>query len=194
METALWIDENRVCVEEAVSVLDAYMSVPSAVRLLYRHRTPVAQTGPLVEDVEEDVDATPGVRAHHAHMVPSVQRPGWQVLRGSPPPAPAPAQVQVQVLPEPQRAVRGMAWNKVVQLEAVAVEAVAVAVAVEEEVEEVWGPSQAYQDAVFDDETYNNELLLEVLEGVRDVALRHDACHGVHSQAFVDALGNCVGA
>ena len=192
METALWIDENRVCVEEAVSVLDAYMSVPSAVRLLYRHRTPVAQTGPLVEDVEEDVEATPGVRAHHAYMVPSVQRPGWQVLRGSPPPAPAPAQVQVQVLPEPQRAVRGMAWNKVVQLEAVAVEAVAVAV--EEEVEEVWGPSQAYQDAVFDDETYNNELLLEVLEGVRDVALRHDACHGVHSQAFVDALGNCVGA
>ena len=68
------------------------------------------------------------------------------------------------------------------------------AVAVEEEVEEVWGPSQAYQDAVFDDETYNNELLLEVLEGVREVALRHDACHGVHSQAFVDALGNCVGA
>ena len=194
METALWIDENRVCVEEAVSVLDEYMSVPSAVRLLYRHRTPVAQTGPLVEDVEEDVDATPGVRAHHAHMVPSVQRPGWQVLRGSPPPAPAPAQVQVQVLPEPQRAVRGMAWNKVVQLEAVAVEAVAVAVAVEEEVEEVWGPSQAYQDAVFDDETYNNELLLEVLEEVREVAHRHDACHGVHSQAFVDALGNCVGA
>jgi hypothetical protein len=193
METALWIDENRVCVEEAVSVLDEYMSVPSAVRLLYRHRTPVAQTGPLVEDVEEDVEATPGVRAHHAYMVPSVQRPGWQVLRGSPPPAPAPAQTSlVQVLPEPQRVVRGMAWNKVVQLEAVAVEAVAVAV--EEEVEEVWGPSQAYQDAVFDDETYNNELLLEVLEEVREVARRHDACHGVHSQAFVDALGNCVGA
>ena len=191
METALWIDENRVCVEEAVSVLDAYMSVPSAVRLLYRHRTPVAQTGPLVEDVEEDVDATPGVRAHHAHMVPSVQRPGWQVLRGSPPPAPAPAQVQVQVLPEPQRAVRGMAWSKVVQLEAVAVEAVAVEE--QDEQDEVWIAPQAYQDAVFDDETYNNELLLEVLEGVREVARRHDACHGVHSQAFVDALGNCVG-
>ena len=193
METALWIDENRVCVEEAVSVLDEYMSVPSAVRLLYRHRTPVAQTGPLVEDVEEDVDATPGVRAHHAHMVPSVQRPGWQVLRGSPPPAPAPAQTSlVQVLPEPQRAVRGMAWSKVVQLETLPVPETLVEE--QKEQDEVWIAPQAYQDAVFDDETYNNELLLEVLEGVRDVALRHDACHGVHSQAFVDALGNCVGA
>ena len=193
METALWIDENRVCVEEAVAVLDEYMSVPSAVRLLYRHRTPVAQTGPLVEDVEEDVDATPGVRAHHAHMVPSVQRPGWQVLRATAPPVPAPAQTSlVQVLPEPQRAVRGMAWSKVVQLETSPVPETLVEE--QDEQDEVWIAPQAYQDAVFDDETYNNELLLEVLEGVRDVALRHDACHGVHSQAFVDALGNCVGA
>lgn len=191
METALWIDANRVCVEEAVEVLDAYVSVPAAVRLLYRHRAPVAQTGPLVEDVEEDVEATPGVRAHHAHMVPSVQRPGWQVLRATAPPVPAPAQT-APVLPEPPRALRGTAWSKVVQLETSSVPETPVEEVVEEEV--VWVVPQAYQDAVFDDETYNNELLLEVLEEVREVARRHDACHGVHSQAFVAALGDCVGA
>jgi len=190
METALWIDANRAFVGEAVDVLAEHMGVRASVSLLYRHRRPVAQTGPLAEEIEEEPAPTE-VRASHAYSVPSVHRPGWQVLRATAPPVPAPAQT-VPVAPV-VKAPPGTAWNKVAQREVMDA-SVTEEEAVEEAEDEVWVATQAYQDAVFDDETHNNELLLEMLEGVRDSAERHDACHGVHSQAFVDALGNCVGA
>ena len=191
METALWIDANRAFVGEAVDVLAEHMGVRASVSLLYSHRRPVAQTGPLAEEVEEEPEPT-AVRASHAYSAPSVQRPGWQVLRATAPPVPAPAQTTMPTTTPPVKAAPGTAWNKVVQTDKVDVPKVEEP---EDELDdEVWVATQAYQDAVFDNETHNNELLLEMLEGVRDVAERHDACHGVHTQAFVNALGNCVGA
>jgi hypothetical protein len=178
-----WIDENRGFVEEVVPVLSRFAPVPSVLNLLYRYRRQAPlRLLPLYEDEYQDWER-------------SEERPGWVYLKKSErAPTPLPEK------PVRPRASVGMAWNRVVALDAALPEDAM------EEVEEVEeAPDEELLKALrikdmlmredaFDTETYNNELLLEVLEDVKEISTRHNCCYGVHSNAFMYALGDLVGA
>jgi hypothetical protein len=179
--TKMWINENREFLEEAVLVLAPYMSVTSALGLLYRYRgvAPLRVLDPPV--VSEETD-----------------RSGWVYLREpvrlpTPPPSAAPVR---------PKATQGMAWNKVVTMNTDVVEKEEEAEVEEAEVEEVTDEMMAALELkdyfarieAFDAETHNNKLLLEVVWKVREIAMRHTCCYGVQSVSFQFELGDLVGA
>lgn len=169
MDVALWIDENRAFLDEVVEVLAPFATVPSVVQLLYRYRGyPPQRFLPMVED--EDV-------------LP-----------------PAEESVTTPLLAEPvhPKAVAGMSWNKVASMEAVP-EPPKPEETVPEEPDEETLKARLMKDTLarekaFEDETHNNELLLEVLEEIKEIATRHNCCYGIHSNSFLYALGDLVGA
>jgi len=184
MKISTWIDENRAFVEEAVDVLAQFAPVPSVINLLYRYRgqAPVRLLNLFYDEY------------NNVWREPSEERPGWVYLKKSErAPTPPPAE------PERPKATAGMAWNRVVAMEAVPEDAVPEETAPQEELDENavkvrWIKDMLAREEAFETETHNNELLLDVLEVVQEIATRHNCCYGVHSNAFMYALGDLVGA
>lgn len=184
MKVATWIDENRAFVEEAVDVLSQFAPVPSVINLLYRYR---GQVPVRLLPLFYDEDST-------WRWERSEERPGWLYLKKSErAPTPPPAE------PVRPKATAGTAWNRVVAMEAVPEEAVPEEASPQEELDEdavkaLWIKNMLAREDAFETETYNNELLLDLLEDLKEIATRHNCCYGVHSNAFMYALGNLVGA
>jgi hypothetical protein len=206
---ALWINENRGFLEEALSVLGRYANVPRAIHLLFQYRAPVAALDRFHEtyvDIdEEEIFEPAGVKS--ILQTPSEDHHGWVHLRRRPANVPTPAPV-VEAPVERPRAVPGMAWNKVVALSpsipSTPVVAPKESNAPSETHPEDGEPEDELElddtdvlvsiDDTFENETHNNDLLLDVLDAVRDIAVRYQCCEGVHSTSFVNALSELVGA
>lgn len=167
----MWIDENRAFVDDAVEVLGQHASVPACIHLLYRFRWLPPLSMPDVVFEDQPCEEVVPERA----------------------PTPPPAE------PLRPKAPAGTAWNKVLAMEASPAPAPAPAPAPVQTVDEEVLQARHLKDLLeredaFDAETHNNELLLDLLEEIRAISLRHNCCYGVQTNAFLYALGNLVGA
>jgi len=184
-----WITENIEFLNDVVPMLSQHAKTRAVLNLLYRYRAvPPQHVLNLVDDLCVYPPNT---------YAPAPALPGWVYLRTPKRPA-TPPPVSERVVHAPKD---GIAWNRIVA-SSVPSEDVAPKDAPEddeEEFDEVEDAIRRFKDAIrreeaFDTETFNNDLLLELLEDVRMVASRHNCCNGVHSASFGWALGDLVGA
>lgn len=186
LKVVAWIDENRAFLEEAVDVLAPFISVPSAVNLLYRYREqppPTVLPRPLDDDEDDGTE----------RWERSEERHGWVYLQ-----KPERATTPLSVAPVRPNATAGMAWNRVVALGEVPEEEVEAVVPEEETdfpddmddeaLKAILIKDMLEQERAFECETRTNELLLDVLADLKEIAERHNCCYGVHSSSFVYTL------